>query len=109
MPKKHHIEVESRELTISNVEKVYFPASGFTKGQVIFFYSQIAEVLLPHLVAWCRETLLPDAGDANVKPFADMVYSVAADAAKAILSDQMLEGLDLSGALQKSKCPTLVL
>jgi bifunctional non-homologous end joining protein LigD len=51
MPKKHHIEVESRELTISNVEKVYFPASGFTKGQVIFFYSQIAEVLLPHLVA----------------------------------------------------------
>ena len=49
MPKKHHIEVESRELTISNVEKVYFPASGFTKGQVISFYSEIAEVLLPHL------------------------------------------------------------
>ena len=38
-----------------------------------------------------------------------MIYSVAADAAEAILSDQMLEGLDLSGALQKIKCPTLVL
>jgi DNA primase len=49
MPKKHHIEVESRELAISNVEKVYFPASGFTKGQVISFYSEIAEVILPHL------------------------------------------------------------
>jgi bifunctional non-homologous end joining protein LigD len=49
MPKKHHVEVEGRELTISNVEKVYFPSSGFTKGQVISFYSEIAEVILPHL------------------------------------------------------------
>ena len=49
MPKKHHVEVEGRELTISNVEKVYFPESGFTKGQVISFYSEIAEVILPHL------------------------------------------------------------
>jgi bifunctional non-homologous end joining protein LigD len=34
---------------ISNVEKVYFPTSGFTKGQVVSFYSEIAEVILPHL------------------------------------------------------------
>jgi pimeloyl-ACP methyl ester carboxylesterase len=61
------------------------------------------------VVARCRKTLPPDASDANVKQFADMVYSVAADAAEAILSDQILEGLDLSGALQKIKCPTLVL
>ena len=33
---------------ISNVEKPYFP-SGFTKGQVIGFYSEIAEFILPHL------------------------------------------------------------
>ena len=49
MTKKHHIEVEGRELTISNVEKVYFPSSGFTRGQVISFYSEIAEVIVPHL------------------------------------------------------------
>jgi bifunctional non-homologous end joining protein LigD len=49
MPRKHHIEVEGRELTISNVEKVYFPSSDFTKGQVISFYSEIAEVILPYL------------------------------------------------------------
>jgi bifunctional non-homologous end joining protein LigD len=50
MPKKmHHVEVEGRELTISNVEEVYFPSSGFTKGQVISFYSEIAEVIVPHL------------------------------------------------------------
>jgi bifunctional non-homologous end joining protein LigD len=49
MPKKHHVEAEGRELTISNVEKVYFPSSGFTKGQVISFYDEIAGVILPHL------------------------------------------------------------
>lgn len=49
MPSKHQIEIEGRELTISNVEKVYFAASGFTKGAVIAFYSDIAEVILPHL------------------------------------------------------------
>jgi bifunctional non-homologous end joining protein LigD len=49
MPTKHHIKVEGRELTISNLEKVYYPESGFTKGEVISFYSEIAEVILPHL------------------------------------------------------------
>jgi bifunctional non-homologous end joining protein LigD len=49
MPKKQIIEVEGRELAISNVDKVYFPESGFTKGEVIAFYSEIAEVILPHL------------------------------------------------------------
>jgi bifunctional non-homologous end joining protein LigD len=49
MPNKRHIEVEGRELTISNLEKVYFPSSGFTKGQLISFYSEIAEVIVPHL------------------------------------------------------------
>ncbi|MBV9105905.1 MAG: non-homologous end-joining DNA ligase [Verrucomicrobia bacterium] len=49
MPAKHHIEVDGRELTISNLEKVYFPGNGFTKSQVIAFYSEIADVILPHL------------------------------------------------------------
>ena len=49
MPKKQLIEVEGRELAISNVDKVYFPESGFTKGEVITFYSDIAEAILPHL------------------------------------------------------------
>jgi len=49
MPSKQYIEVEGRELAISNVEKVFFPESGFTKGGVIAFYSEIAETILPHL------------------------------------------------------------
>lgn len=47
--KKQNIEVEGREVTISNVAKVFFPESGFTKGQVIAFYANIAETILPHL------------------------------------------------------------
>ncbi|MEA3207474.1 MAG: bifunctional non-ous end joining protein LigD [Chthoniobacter sp.] len=49
MTKKQHIEVDGRELTISNLDKVFYPESGFTKGQVIKFYSDIAAAILPHL------------------------------------------------------------
>jgi bifunctional non-homologous end joining protein LigD len=36
-------------LELSNLEKVLYPESGFTKGQVIDYYVRIAPVLLPHL------------------------------------------------------------
>src|SRR5688572_4258734 len=49
MPKKQLVQVDDRELTISNLDKVLFPETGFTKGEVIAFYSEIAEVILPHL------------------------------------------------------------
>lgn len=49
MAKRQPIEVEGRDLVISNVDKVYFPESGFTKGEVIAFYSEIADTILPHL------------------------------------------------------------
>ncbi len=49
MPSKNQIKIDDRELTVSNLEKVYFAPSGFTKGAVIAFYSDIAEVILPHL------------------------------------------------------------
>lgn len=42
-------KVDGRELKISNVDKIYFPETGFTKGEVIAFYSEIADVILPHL------------------------------------------------------------
>ena len=41
--------VEGRELTISNLDKVLYPASGFTKGQLIDYYARIAPVMLPHI------------------------------------------------------------
>ena len=49
MTKKQQIEVEGRDLILSNAEKVYFPGNGFTKGDVIAFYSAIADTILPLL------------------------------------------------------------
>jgi bifunctional non-homologous end joining protein LigD len=43
------VEVEGRRLKLSNLEKVLYPAVGFTKGQVIDYYRRVGPVLLPHL------------------------------------------------------------
>ncbi|HWC10402.1 MAG TPA: non-homologous end-joining DNA ligase [Acidimicrobiales bacterium] len=43
------VTVAGRSLKLSNIEKVLYPAVGFTKGQVIDYYTRIAPVLLPHL------------------------------------------------------------
>jgi bifunctional non-homologous end joining protein LigD len=43
------VEVEGRKLKLSNLEKVLYPAAGFSKGQVVDFYVRIAPVLVPHL------------------------------------------------------------
>jgi len=43
------IDVEGRELKLSNLDKVLYPAVGFTKAQLIDYYVRIAPVLLPHL------------------------------------------------------------
>ncbi len=42
------VEVEGRQLALSNLDKVLYP-EGFTKGQVLDYYTRIAPVLLPHL------------------------------------------------------------
>jgi bifunctional non-homologous end joining protein LigD len=41
--------IGGRELAVSNLEKVLFPESGFTKGQLIDYYVRIAPVMLPHV------------------------------------------------------------
>ena len=43
------VEVDGRALSLSNLDKVLYPASGFTKGEVIDYYARIAPVLLPHM------------------------------------------------------------
>ena len=47
--KRMEVEVEGRRLSLSNLDKVFYPATGFTKGQVIDYYTRIAPVLLAHL------------------------------------------------------------
>ncbi|MFZ0538049.1 MAG: non-homologous end-joining DNA ligase [Candidatus Sulfotelmatobacter sp.] len=43
------IEVQGKQLKLSNLEKVLYPATGFTKQQVIDYYVRIAPAMLPHL------------------------------------------------------------
>jgi bifunctional non-homologous end joining protein LigD len=43
------LKVAGRTLEVSNLDKVLYPAAGFTKGQVIDYYIRIAPLLLPHL------------------------------------------------------------
>lgn len=45
------VDVEGRTLSLTNLDKVLYPRCGFTKGQVLDYYSRIAPVLLPHLAS----------------------------------------------------------
>ena len=47
--KESVLEVEGRQIKVSNLDKVLYPKAGFTKGQLIDYYVRIAPVLLPHL------------------------------------------------------------
>ena len=60
-------EVEGRRLALSNLEKVLYPETGFTKGEVLHYYATNADVILPHLrdrpVSFLR---YPDGPDGQV-------------------------------------------
>ena len=40
---------EGRRLKISNWDKVLYPETGFTKGDLVAYYARIAPIVLPHL------------------------------------------------------------
>ncbi|MEQ7847098.1 MULTISPECIES: non-homologous end-joining DNA ligase [Nocardioides] len=43
------VEVDGRTLTLSSLDKVMYPATGTTKGEVLDYYARVSPVLLPHL------------------------------------------------------------
>jgi bifunctional non-homologous end joining protein LigD len=49
VPARVQVDVEGRTLSLSNLDKVLYPAVGFTKGQVIDYYTRVAPAVLPHL------------------------------------------------------------
>ena len=49
MAERITVDVDGRHLSLSNLDKVLYPETGFTKGEVIDYYTRIAPVLLPHL------------------------------------------------------------
>jgi bifunctional non-homologous end joining protein LigD len=48
-PRKNILNLEGKEIELSNVDKVIYPKAGFTKGQVIEYYTRVAPYILPHL------------------------------------------------------------
>ena len=42
--------VDDRVVGLSNLDKVLYPATGYTKAEVISYYLQIAPVMLPHVL-----------------------------------------------------------
>jgi bifunctional non-homologous end joining protein LigD len=48
-PARISVTVQERTLSLSNLDKILYPDVGFTKGEVIDYYTRIAPVLLPHM------------------------------------------------------------
>jgi len=50
MPKqKQYLEVDDRQVPVSNLHKILFPEGRITKAKVIEYYLEVSDVLLPHL------------------------------------------------------------
>jgi len=43
------VAVEGRRLRLSSLDKVLYPRTGTTKAEVVAYYAEVADVLLPHL------------------------------------------------------------
>jgi DNA ligase D, 3''-phosphoesterase domain/DNA polymerase LigD, polymerase domain len=48
MPQKQTVTIDGHTLTLTNLDKVLYPETGTTKGDVLSYYAQIADVLIPH-------------------------------------------------------------
>jgi bifunctional non-homologous end joining protein LigD len=44
------MEVDGRELRLSNLDKVFWPDEGYTKGDVVAYYFNVSRLILPHLL-----------------------------------------------------------
>ncbi len=43
------LDVQGKKVDVTNLHKIFYPKTGFTKGEVIDYYVRISPVLLPHL------------------------------------------------------------
>lgn len=48
-PERVLTEIDGRELSLSNLDKVMYPDTGFMKSQILDYYARIADVMLPHM------------------------------------------------------------
>jgi bifunctional non-homologous end joining protein LigD len=43
------VEVEGKELRLTNLDKVLYPKAGFTKGEMVDYYAKVGPTMIPHL------------------------------------------------------------
>ncbi len=49
MAGSRQVEVDGRELKLTNLDKVLYPEAGFTKGEMVDYYAKVAPAIVPHL------------------------------------------------------------
>lgn len=49
MGKKEPLRIGRKTIEVSNLDKVFYPETGFTKGDVIAYYRDVAPAVVPHL------------------------------------------------------------
>lgn len=49
MGETRQVEVEGKELRLTNLDKVLYPEVGFTKGEMVDYYAKVAPAIVPHL------------------------------------------------------------
>ena len=49
MASSQQVEVDGRELKLTNLDKVLYPETGFSKGEVVDYYAKVAPTIVPHL------------------------------------------------------------
>ncbi len=49
MGEERQVEVDGRELRLTNLDKVLYPKTGFTKGEMVDYYAKVAGAMIPHL------------------------------------------------------------
>ena len=49
MAENRTVEVDGRELKLTNLDKVLYPKAGFTKGEVVDYYARVGPTMVPHL------------------------------------------------------------
>ena len=49
MGETRQVEVEGRELRLTNLDKVLYPEAGFSKGEMVDYYAKVGPAMIPHL------------------------------------------------------------
>lgn len=47
--KRVQLEIEGKRLTLTHLDKPFWPELGLTKGDLLRYYEAVAPALLPHL------------------------------------------------------------